>query len=216
MKAIIIGATGATGKDLTELLLADSKFGQVDIFVRKSPNIQNEKLKIHTINFDKPEEWQHLVNGDVLFSCLGTTLKAAGSKEEQKKVDFYYQLQFAKIAKTNNVNSLVLVSSDYASSSSPFFYSKIKGQLEDEVKKLQFPKLIIFKPPLLERANSDRKAEVATMKVFRFFNSLGLFKIMQPLSTKHLAEAMIKAYGNFENGEYILKGQEIRKFLHKS
>jgi uncharacterized protein YbjT (DUF2867 family) len=101
MKALVIGATGATGKDLVNQLLNDQDFEEVNMFVRKPIDIQNNKLKVHLVNFEKPEEWKDLVKGDVAFSCLGTTLKAAGSKEAQRKVDYDYQYEFAQAAKEN-------------------------------------------------------------------------------------------------------------------
>ncbi|RYF80745.1 MAG: semialdehyde dehydrogenase, partial [Chitinophagaceae bacterium] len=99
MHALIIGATGATGKDLLQLLLQKPSVQQVTIFVRKPVAINHPRLQVHIINFDEPASWQHFVKGDVLFSCLGTTLKAAGSKEAQWKIDFDYQYQFALAAK---------------------------------------------------------------------------------------------------------------------
>src|SRR5918994_4181591 len=117
MHALLVGATGATGKDLLELLLKDDAFHRVDIFVRRNLDLQHEKLKTHVIDFDKPYEWNQLVNGDVLFSCLGTTLKVAGSKEAQWKIDYDYQYQFAKAARENGMHSYVLVSSGFASPS---------------------------------------------------------------------------------------------------
>ncbi|MDA6130770.1 NAD(P)H-binding protein, partial [Escherichia coli] len=93
MHALLIGATGATGKDLLDILLEDDSFHRVDIFARRDLHIQHEKLKVHVIDFDNSEQWKHLVKGDVLFSCLGTTLKAAGSKEAQWKIDYDYQYQ---------------------------------------------------------------------------------------------------------------------------
>jgi uncharacterized protein YbjT (DUF2867 family) len=212
MKALLIGATGATGKDLLQLLLNDSEVKSVDIFVRRELELKHEKLTTHIINFDKPEEWENLVIGDVLFSCLGTTLKTAESKEAQWKIDYNYQYQFAEIAKKNGVSQYVLVSSAMASAKSSIFYTKMKGQLEDAVKLLNFPKLIIFKPPLLLRENSDRKAEIVGAKLIKFFNKIGLFRSQKPLSTKHLAEAMIKSVKTLKNGEYIFDGQEILKF----
>jgi uncharacterized protein YbjT (DUF2867 family) len=213
MKALLIGATGATGKDLLELLLKDEEIKQVDIFVRRELNVKHEKLNSHIIDFDKPEEWKHLVKGDVLFSCLGTTLKLAGSKEAQWKIDYEYQYQFAKIAKENNVNSYVLVSAANASSKSLIFYSKMKGQLEDDVKALKFLKTIIFNPPLLIRENTDRKMEVLGAKIIIFLNNLGIFRSQKPLSTKLLAEAMLKSVKVLKNGNYSIIGQNILNFL---
>jgi uncharacterized protein YbjT (DUF2867 family) len=213
MKALLIGATGATGKDLLELLLKDEEIKQVDIFVRRELNVKHEKLNSHIIDFDKPEVWKHLVKGDVLFSCLGTTLKLAGSKEAQWKIDYEYQYQFAKIAKENNVNSYVLVSAANASSKSLIFYSKMKGQLEDDVKALKFLKTIIFNPPLLIRENTDRKMEVLGAKIIIFLNNLGIFRSQKPLSTKLLAEAMLKSVKVLKNGNYSIIGQNILNFL---
>jgi uncharacterized protein YbjT (DUF2867 family) len=213
MKAIIIGATGATGKDLLEMLLKDKEIQQVDIFVRQELNLKHEKLNTHIINFDKPEEWKSLITGDVLFSCLGTTLKVAGSKEAQWKVDYDYQYRFAKTAKENEVSQYVLVSSASASAKSPFFYMKMKGKLEDAVKMLDFQKLIIFKPPLLLRENSDRKGEIIVAKLISFFNKIGLFRSGKPLSTKLLAGAMMKSVKSLHNGKYTIEGQRILDFL---
>jgi uncharacterized protein YbjT (DUF2867 family) len=213
MKALLIGATGATGKDLLELLLKDEEIKQVDIFVRRELNVKHQKLNSHIIDFDKPEEWKHLVKGDVLFSCLGTTLKLAGSKQAQWKIDYDYQYQFARIAKENKVNSYVLVSAANASSKSLIFYSKMKGQLEDDVKALQFLKTIIFNPPLLLRENTDRKMEVLGAKMIIFLNNLGIFRSQKPLSTKLLAEAMLKSVKVLKNGDYSITGQNIVEFL---
>ena len=130
MKALVIGATGATGKDLVNKLLEDKDFQEVHAFVRRPLNIKNEKLKAHVVDFEKPEEWKDLVKGDVAFSCLGTTLKDAGSKDAQRKVDFDYQYQFAKNAKENEVEDYILVSSYGANPNSKIFYSRMKGELE--------------------------------------------------------------------------------------
>lgn len=91
MRAIVLGATGAVGKDLTEMLLHDDAFGQIDIFVRRAVKTDNPKLKVHVVDFDHPEVWQRDIQGDVVFSCMGTSRKAAGSKENQYKVDYTYQ-----------------------------------------------------------------------------------------------------------------------------
>jgi uncharacterized protein YbjT (DUF2867 family) len=212
MKALIIGATGATGEELLQMILKDDTYKQVDIFVRREVNIEHEKLKVHIIDFDKSDEWKALVNGDVLFSCLGTTLEATGSKEAQWKIDYGYQYEFAKIAQDNNVNNYVLISSSNASSNSLLFYTKMKGKLEEAVKALSFTKLIIFNPPILIREGSERKMEVIGIKVIKFFNKLGLFHSQKPMETKLLAKAMIKAVKVLYNGQHSIVGQNILKF----
>jgi uncharacterized protein YbjT (DUF2867 family) len=211
MQALIIGATGATGKDLLDLLLKDKSFHQVDIFVRRNVDIVNEKLKVHIIDFDKPDEWKHLVKGDVLFSCLGTTMKMAGSKEAQWKIDYEYQYQFAKAAKENNIHHYILISSLGASPDSVIFYSKMKGQLEEAIKKLNFPKATIFQPPILERKNTERKGERVSVNALHFINKIGLLRSQKPLPTEILAQAMINSAKAKESGLTVLKNNEIRE-----
>lgn len=212
MKALVIGATGATGKDVLELLLKDDSVDQVDIFVRRPTDVENPKLKVHIINLDKPEEWSHLVLGDVLFSCLGTTLKAAGSKEAQWKIDHSYQFDFAKAARQNQVPALILVSAFKASPGSKFFYSRLKGRLEEDIKSLHFPRLVIFKPSILLRKDSDRKGERMIVPIIKFMNSIGILRKHKPLDTQTLAEAMVSSAKDYGNGISDVEGQEIRRY----
>lgn len=200
MKALIIGATGATGKDLVNKLIEDNDFEEIHAFVRKPIEIKNEKVTFYVVDFEKPEIWKHLVKGDVAFSCLGTTLKDAGSKEAQRKVDFDYQLNFAKAARENNVEDFVLVSAYGASPNSKIFYSRMKGELEQEIKNLHFNKLTIFNPGMLERKNSNRTGEVLGSRIIKFANKFGILEHQKPLPTDILAKAMInsskiKSYG---------------------
>jgi len=215
MKALVIGATGATGKDLVKQLLNDKDFEEVNVFVRKPLNFQNDKLKVHVIDFDKPEEWKNSVKGDVAFSCLGTTLKDAGSKEAQKKVDFNYQYEFAKAAKENNVDDYVLVSAYGANPKSKIFYSKMKGELEEAVKQLHFNKITIFKPGMLERKDSERSGEVLGSRIIKFANKLGLFESQKPLPTEILAKAMINSSKIKSNGYSSIKLGNIFWFAEK-
>ncbi|MET3732955.1 NAD(P)H-binding protein [Moheibacter stercoris] len=197
MKAIVIGATGATGKEVVDLLLKDVYFTEVILFVRRTLPRTHEKLTVYEIDFDNPSEWQSLVQGDVLFSCLGTTLKAAGSKEAQWKIDHDYQLTFAQIAKQNGVSTYVLVSSAMAHPDSSFFYMKLKGKLEEAVKALDFERTLIFQPPSLIRENSDRLGEKFGVKILQFLNQFGIAKKQKPLHTKDLAASMVEhAKGN--------------------
>lgn len=211
MKAIVVGATGATGKDLVNILLNDSNFSQVTIFVRKDTGLKHPKLVTHSIDFEKIDTWRNLVQGDVLFSCLGTTLKAAGSKEAQWKIDYDYQYNFAQVAKENGVFQYVLVSSVGANSKSSFFYMKMKGALEEAVKTLNFERLVLLNPPALIRKGSDRAGESINLKVIQFLNTLGLFRSQKPMLTETLAEAMVKLAKSSEKGIFKLSPKEIFK-----
>ena len=200
MKALIIGATGATGKDLVTQLLADDTYSEVHCFVRKPLTFTHTKLHAHVVDFETPEAWADLLRGDVAFSCLGTTLAAAGSKEAQWRVDYDYQYNFAEHCRNNGVPTFVLVSAAGATAQSKLFYNRMKGQLEDAVKALGFPRLLIFQPSILIRSNSDRGGENFTVKVFNFLNKLGILKRYRPMPTAVLAQRMRKEAATVAKG----------------
>jgi hypothetical protein len=192
LDALVIGATGATGQEIVSQLLEDDSFSSVSIFVRKAPNITHIKLKTYVIDFSKVEEYRELIKGGVLFSCLGTTLRKAGSKEKQYLVDYTYQFEFAKIASDNGVTIYSLVSSTGANENSPIFYTKIKGKLEEAIKKLPFKTIQIFQPPtLIRQKNLMRTGEKIGIKIFGFLNSFGILKSQKPLPVSTLAKFMV-------------------------
>ncbi|WP_343706116.1 NAD(P)H-binding protein [Flavobacterium sp.] len=211
MKALVIGATGATGKELVDLLLKDNNYTAVSIFVRRSTGKSHPKLTEHVVDFSNVSSFQDLITGDVLFSCLGTTLKDAGSKEKQWKIDYDIPANFAAVAKQNNVKSLVLVSSYGASAKSSVYYSMMKGKLEDYLKGLNFAQYIIFRPGPLIRENTDRLGEKISIKVIKFFNAIGLFKNLKPITTAFLAEKLVKATETLPEGMTILELNSILK-----
>lgn len=191
MIAIVIGATGATGKDLVNQLLEDADFERVDVFVRRMMDFSHPKLHVHVVDFEAIDTWKSEVKGDVLFSMLGTTLKKAGSQKKQWRIDYDYQYEVARAARENGVPTMELMSSVDASPKSVFFYSRMKGALEDAIKDLAFPRTIIMRPPSLIRKNTDRVGECISVKVLLFFNRLGLLKGLRPMPTVVVARGMI-------------------------
>ena len=212
MKAVLIGATGAVGKDLLQALLEDARYTEVVAFARRALGVQHEKLREHTIDFDAPATWQELVKGDVLFSTLGTSLKQAGSKEAQRHIDYDYQLAFAKAAKANGVKSLVLLSSIGADSKSSIFYLRLKGELDDAVRDLGFDSLSIVRPPSLIRAKSKRFGETASVKFLQAANAIGLAKWLAPMETAVVARSMAALGLDSASGTRIIEGQDVRDF----
>lgn len=213
MKAIVIGATGATGKDLVAQLLEDEAFHAVEIFVRWEVDMEHPKLTVRIIDFNESEKWTGLVTGDVLFSCMGTTLKAAGSQAAQWKVDYDYQWDFAKAACANAVPAYVLVSSIGASAESKVFYSRMKGMLDNAVQTLPFKRIFIFRPPFLIRKGSTRLGETISVKVLKMLNAVGLMRSYQPLATEKLAQAMIDVVKSDRAGIHIISSDKIQTMV---
>ena len=200
LEAIVLGATGATGQELVKLLLKDPNFSKVTIFVRKKPRIKHEKLTTYEIDFSRLNEYKGLINGDVIFSALGTTLSQAGSKTQQYLVDFNYQYEFAKIGSENKVIHYSLVSSVGANIKSPFFYPKTKGALEEAVKKLGFNNIYIFQPPfLIRQSNLMRPGEKRALKILKLLNKIGILKSQKPISVSDLAQKMINEIKSDKN-----------------
>ncbi|MFT7352728.1 MAG: hypothetical protein ACI9XR_002515, partial [Flavobacterium sp.] len=79
---LIIGATGLVGKNLVLKLMDDDDIEKIRIFVRNPTEFVSSNLEEIITDFDNISNYKDLIVGDVLFSCLGTTLKQAGSKEK--------------------------------------------------------------------------------------------------------------------------------------
>lgn len=212
MKALIIGATGATGKDLVNILLQDPAYTEVVIFVRRPGGMTHPKLSTIITDFDNLEQVSGAIKGDVWFSCLGTTLKTAGSKEKQFHIDYEIPAQFAEIAKRNGVFRTVLVSAYGASTTSNVFYSKMKGQLEEKIASLAFETYIIFRPGLLLRKDTDRLGERLSAGIIKFLNTIGLIRKFRPMPTSILAEKLVKAPKVLPAGKHMIELNKIFSF----
>jgi uncharacterized protein YbjT (DUF2867 family) len=194
MIANIIGATGLTGKALLHQILADERFTEVRVFTRRQPGITHKRLSVVLTDFDHPESWAGQVTGDVLFSCLGTTMKQAGSQEAQYRVDYTYQYDFAKAAADNGVPVYVLVSSVGADTKSGVFYSRMKGELDEAVSRLPFRSVSIIRPGFLDgRREVKRLGESIGLAVMHVVGKIPFMSSWRPISGGTVAAAMINA-----------------------
>jgi uncharacterized protein YbjT (DUF2867 family) len=193
MIAIVIGATGLVGRHLLKQLLADERFRQVKVFHRRKTGETHPRLKEYVIDFDDIASWQEQLKGDVLFSTLGTTLKTAGSKEAQYRVDYTYQYEVARATAEQGVNNYVLVSSAGADSSSMVFYSRMKGELDAAVQQLPFQRVLILRPSMLDGdRQEERLGEKIGLAVGRLLPYLPFAKKYRPIHAEIVARAMIK------------------------
>lgn len=190
--AIVIGSTGMVGTELIKQLIESEDYSKIISLVRRASGVEHSKLVEKIVDFDQPETWKELVKGDVLFSTMGTTIKNAKTKENQYRVDYTYQYETAKIASENGVPTYVLISSVGANSSSPYFYPKIKGKLEDDVKKLSFKVISILQPGQLNGNRTEsRPLEKISLKAMYWLNKIGLLKKYRPIQAEEVAKAMI-------------------------
>lgn len=191
MKAILLGATGAVGRDLVRQLLQDDRFTELYLLVRRIPEgLSSPKLRTQVLDFDQPDQWPELPEADVLFSSLGTTLRDAGSQAAQYRVDYGYQYEVARRAAARGVPHYILVSAWGAKPKARSFYSRMKGELEEAVQALPFRRISILRPPLLLRPGSTRSGERLTAAVLRGLSALGLLRAFRPMPTSVVARCM--------------------------
>ncbi|MDR6734585.1 hypothetical protein [Sphingobacterium sp. 2149] len=211
MKAVLIGGSGATGRALVQLMLKCDKITEIIVLLRRISFEEHTKLKQVIVDFDHLTDFEQHIQGDIAISCLGTTLKDAGSKEAQWKIDHDLNLQFAALAKKNDLPTFMLLSAVHADPESKIFYNRMKGSLEQDVKALDFNRLIIVQPGALIRPNTDRLGEKAAITALRIFNKIGLLKAYQALSVAQVANAMLQAIIHYMEGNHTLTVEEIKK-----
>jgi uncharacterized protein YbjT (DUF2867 family) len=170
MKAIVIGATGLVGNLILKEVLNDNNFTEVRIFVRKSTGIINSKMKEIVTPMKDIFSLSSEIQGDILFNALGTTIKQAGSKEEQQRIDRDLPINFARIASENGVSIMLNVSSVGANIKGGF-YLKTKAEMENGTERF-FPKRVFhFRPGFL----------VGKRKDFRFVEKIAYGESNRPI-----------------------------------
>lgn len=194
------------GNHLVQLLLEDQRLERVLVLHRRSISLQHEKLQEEIVDFDQPEQWKHLVEGDVLFSCMGTTRQKAGSKEAQYRVDYTYQYQVAETAASQGVSTYVLISAAMASPKSFFFYSRVKGELEEAVKQLSFKQTHIMQPGMLAgQRKESRPVESFSAALLKPIAAIPGLRHLRPIHAKEVARAMmVVALQNGDTGNNII------------
>lgn len=195
--AVIIGATGAVGRKILEEVLEKEFYKKVYVLGRSSVTklVDNEKLEKIVIDFENLEFDINILNNADVFAALGTTIKIAKTKENQRKIDLDYTINFAKICE-GRVRSFNVVSAVGANRKSKSFYSSLKGELEEQLQKMNLGTLRIYRPSLLIAKRADKRM----MEDF-------FIKISPML--KPILRGKLKKYSPIEVG---LLGKEIVRF----
>lgn len=208
--AILLGATGLVGDYLLRQLLLDDRFTAVKVLARRSTGYQNPKLTEHIVDFHQPQQWSNLLTGDVLFSMLGTTLRQAGSQAAQYEIDYTYQYQVAQAAAEHSVETYVLVSSAGADAESLVFYSRMKGELERDVKKLPFRRIRILQPGMLAGPRKEpRTGERLGLVLGSLISQVPVLRQYRPIHGRTVAQAMINAALDETPGVQTISLEEV-------
>lgn len=210
--AIVIGATGLIGNELLLRLLDDPEFDCIKVFVRRPLSMSHQKLVEYVIDFKRIGDHENEIKGDLLFCCIGTTIKVAGSKEAFYEVDAAYPIAFAKAAKYNGLQKFLLVSSLGATKGSSNFYLKVKGEVESELELMNFELLLIFRPSMLLGDRKEFRVGESVGKILMkalSFIFVGKLKRYRAIHASTVAQAMINASKTSQTGVLVFESDQI-------
>jgi uncharacterized protein YbjT (DUF2867 family) len=211
MKAILIGATGLVGNLILNEILNDAEFSEVRIFVRKPTGIINPKLKEFVTPMKDIEALRSEIKGEVLFNALGTTIKQAGSQEEQQRIDRDLPVIFARIASENGTRRMLNISSVGANLKGNF-YLRTKAEMENGTQKFFPGTAFHFRPGFL--AGKRKEFRLAEKIAFGFMKVLdpvltGSSRKYRSMPADKLAKAMVGLSKNHEGKPNVLYYPEI-------
>lgn len=213
MKVLLIGATGLIGSKILHLLLEDKRVAEVKVVHRRGTDIEHPKLRWEIVDFAKSDSYQHLCACDVLINTMGTTIKAAGSKEKQHHIDVKYPLQTAKMAVELGCIKIINISAGGADASSSIFYNQLKGELEEGLNRLNPKAVVHFRPSLLlgdrKEFRLGEKIGEPFMKLLKFVPGLSKY---QPIHDTTLAQAVLKAVFDELEGIQVIEFNHIHQY----
>ena len=194
--AVIIGATGAVGREILEEVLEKEFYKKVYVLGRSSVTklVDNEKLEKIVVDFENLEFETNILNNADVFAALGITIKIAKTKENQRKIDLDYTINFAKICE-GRVRSFNVVSAVGANRKSKSFYTSLKGELEEQLQKMNLGTLRIYRPSLLIAKRADKRMmEDFFIKISPMLKFIlhGKFKKYSPIEVELLGKEMVR------------------------
>lgn len=208
--AIVIGGTGLVGSNIVTQLSDSNFYSKIILLVRKKANINLPKVEECIINFDNIDT--SFIIGDDVFCAIGTTIKKAGSKENQYKIDCEYPFKIAKIAKVNNAKQFIVVSSLGSNSKSSNFYLRTKGELEEKISALNFETFIILRPSFILGDRKEFRLGEKIAVVFAKILSplfIGAFKKYKGVNASSIAKKMISSANEKLIGKHIIESDKI-------
>ena len=209
--ALIFGSTGLVGGQVLNQLVDNTDYSKIKIFVRSDAKVQSNKVEIIKIDFSNLENFKDYIKGDDCFFCIGTTKKKSRDQDEYRRIELDIPKKVAQLAKMNEVKSFIFISSISANSKSSSDYLKFKGQVEEEIKNLNFQTNAIMRPSFLMGNRKEiRIVEMVGIPIFKMLSPLflGSLKKMKPIQSELVAKIMIRA-ANENMQKTIFESDEI-------
>lgn len=208
--ALLLGATGLVGGHLLRQLLENPHYDRVVTLSRRPVDLQHPKLTQAILDFDHPDA--SLIKGDDLYCALGTTLKKAGSKEAQYRIDCTYPAEIGRLAKQNGTQQFLLVSSVGADARSSNFYLKTKGELEEKIRDLGFGHFVAARPSFLLGERSEfRPGEKIGIGIARLLAPL-IPRRYRGIEAEKVARALIRLANDGGSGVEFVESERLQTF----
>lgn len=207
LTAVLAGATGLVGGECLRQLLESPRYERVVVVTRRElgPGLRHDKLREIVVEFARLGDVKSRLRGDHVFCALGTTIGKAGSQQRFREVDYEYPLRLAQLTLKNGARHFSVVSALGASRSSPFFYSRVKGEVEEGLRQMGWPSLAILRPSVIagERAES-RPLERLSERLLRLAPAT-----WRPVAARDIAAAMVATALREPPGVTVIESRDI-------
>lgn len=212
--ALLLGATGLVGGHLLDRLLEDEGYARVTVLGRRRIDRDHPRLRQVVADLDRMEEHAEAFAVDHVFCCLGTTIRAAGSQQAFRRVDFDYVAQSARLAARQGARRYLLVTAAGANPRSRVFYSRVKGEAEDAVRAQALDGVVILRPSLILGDRAERRtAEDLAQRIAPVMNRLliGPLRRYRAVRADVIARAMARMAKESAPGVRVVESDEIQR-----
>ncbi|MCU0394323.1 MAG: NAD(P)H-binding protein [Chitinophagaceae bacterium] len=214
MKVAIAGASGLTGSLCLEALLQHPEVDQVVAIVRRP--LQRMHPKLQQVLLSGGELKESIV-ADAFISCLGTTIRKAGSREAFEAVDRHLPVQIARQLQRHGCQVVAVVSAMGASAHSRFFYNRVKGAMEDDLQQTGFASLSILRPSIIDgQRQESRPAERMALALARAISPLmgGKLRHYRAIEARTIAKALVTCVIQRRTGQFTYLSGDIETLAH--
>ena len=206
---LLAGATGLIGSQILSELVRDDDVGEVRLLVRRPLDraLAGPKVREFVADFNALDAHPEWFRVDQVFCALGTTIRRAGSQAAFRRVDFDYPLALARLAHAQGARHFLLISAAGADARSRVFYNRVKGEVEDAVRRVGYAALTIARPSFLLGPRKELRVGEIVMKRLAYLFPAAL----KPVHTRQVASALVRAARDGKPGVFVLDNVSLRR-----